>query len=257
MELPDSQIAVTLFNLRDYCKTESELDATLDKLCAIGYKAVQVSCVPLEPAVIKKQLDKHGLVCCATHDGLAMIKDDTQKLIDKMHTLECDFVALGAPPLDVIKDRALFDDLINTFNEKGQELLAAGIKLGYHNHHFELERYDGRTQLDIMIEDTDPELFNFILDTHWLQTGGVYPPDYIRKVKGRMKVCHFKDYKIENGERKYAEIGTGNLNLDECYRACVESGVEYIIIEQDSCDIDLFESARISFTNLKKISERN
>ena len=57
MELPDSQIAVTLFNLRDYCKTESELDATLDKLCAIGYKAVQVSCVPLEPAVIKKQLD--------------------------------------------------------------------------------------------------------------------------------------------------------------------------------------------------------
>ena len=52
---------------------------------------------------------------------------------------------------------------------------------------------------------------------------------------------------------KFVEIGTGNLDLDECYRACVESGVEYIIIEQDSCDIDLFESAKISFENLKKI----
>ena len=63
--------------------------------------------------------------------------------------------------------------------------------------------------------------------------------------------------KLENNERKFAEIGTGNLNLDECYRACVESGVEYIIIEQDSCDMDLFEAAKISFENLKKIAARN
>ena len=31
MKAPDSQIAVTLYNLRDYCKTESDLDKTLDK----------------------------------------------------------------------------------------------------------------------------------------------------------------------------------------------------------------------------------
>ena len=42
MKLPDTQIAVTLFNLRYYCQTESDLDKTLDKLCAIGYQAVQV-----------------------------------------------------------------------------------------------------------------------------------------------------------------------------------------------------------------------
>ena len=89
MNIPDSQIAVTLYNLREFCKTESDLDSTLDKLCEIGYQAVQVSGVPLEPAVIKKQLDKHNLYCCATHDSLAMINEDTQKLIDKMHTLEC------------------------------------------------------------------------------------------------------------------------------------------------------------------------
>ena len=43
MKAPDSQIAVTLYNLRDYCQTESDLDRTLDKVCAIGYQAVQVS----------------------------------------------------------------------------------------------------------------------------------------------------------------------------------------------------------------------
>ena len=81
MNLPDSQIAVTLYNLRDFCKTESDLDATLDKLCEIGYKAVQVSAVPLDAEIIKKQLDKHDLFCCATHESIHMINGDLQPLI--------------------------------------------------------------------------------------------------------------------------------------------------------------------------------
>ena len=98
MKAPDSQIAVTLFNLRDYCKTESDLDKTLDKVCAIGYQAVQVSGTPLAADVIKRQLDSHNLFCCATHEGLDTLKGDAAPLIDRLQTLGCDFTALGAPP---------------------------------------------------------------------------------------------------------------------------------------------------------------
>ena len=49
--IPDSQIAVTLYNLREYCKTEDDYAATLDKVAAMGYKSVQISGVPL-PAEI-------------------------------------------------------------------------------------------------------------------------------------------------------------------------------------------------------------
>ena len=59
MKAPDSQLAVTLYNLREYCKTESDLDRTLDKVCDIGYQAVQVSGVQLDAKIIKKQLDKN------------------------------------------------------------------------------------------------------------------------------------------------------------------------------------------------------
>ena len=76
MKMPDSQIAVTLFNLREYCKTESDLDRTLDRVCEIGYQAVQVSAVPLPAEVIKKQLDKHALFCCATHENIATISGE-------------------------------------------------------------------------------------------------------------------------------------------------------------------------------------
>ena len=88
MKAPDSQLAVTLFNLREFCKTESDLDRTLDKVCAIGYEAVQVSGVPLDAKIIKKQLDKHNLFCCASHEGLAALTGDLAPLVEKMQTLE-------------------------------------------------------------------------------------------------------------------------------------------------------------------------
>ena len=109
--MPDSKIAVTLFNVRDFCKTESDLDATLDKLCAIGYKVVQVSAVPLEPEVIRKQLDKHDLFCCATHESLADISGDASALADKLDILGCDFAALGAPPKEMRDDPKNFENI--------------------------------------------------------------------------------------------------------------------------------------------------
>ena len=86
MQAPDSQIAVTLYNLREFCKTESDLDRTLDKVCAIGYQAVQVSGVQLPADVIKKQLDKHNLFCCASHDGQAALTADDLSHINLEHT---------------------------------------------------------------------------------------------------------------------------------------------------------------------------
>lgn len=110
----------------------------------------------------------------------------------------------------------------------------------------------------MLVEDTDPRLFGFIMDTYWVQYGGGNPADFIRRLSGRMKVCHFKDYKIDSENKPdFAEIGTGNLDLDECYRACRESGVGYIVIEQDTCDIDPRESMAISYKNLIDIAKRN
>ena len=255
MKLPDTQIAVTLFNLRYYCQTESDLDKTLDKLCAIGYQAVQVSAIPLDAAVIRKQLDAHKLACIATHESFASMCD-TAKLIDRMHTLDCDFAAMGSMPTEYSASPHFprLDEFISIVNEKCAILKDAGIRFGYHNHDFEFMKLDnGQTALDYFYEKTDPKSVYAEIDVHWVTRGGGSPATWIRKVANRMCVVHFKDFaRLPEGPR-FCEIGEGNLDWPEILKACRETGVRWYSIEQDQemPGRGIFESMKISYDNLK------
>ena len=66
-----TQVGVTLYNLRETCKTEDGLRRSLEMLRRCGCVNVQVSGVPLEPAVVRKALDEFGMRCCATHGILS------------------------------------------------------------------------------------------------------------------------------------------------------------------------------------------
>lgn len=251
------KIGVTLFNFNREIKTLEDLDKVLDFLKGLEIDTVQVSGIGhlayKDVAVLCK---KYNLEVCLTHNPPERLLSDTDALIEEHKLLGCKNIGIGYIGEDY-RGIEGYHRFIEEFSVPAKKFKEAGMQFCYHNHAFEFELYEGRRGMDIIIEDSDPELFNFIIDTHWVQTGGCNPAKYIEKVKNRMKVCHFKDYKIVNNERFFAEIGTGNLDLDECWNKCRESGVEYVIIEQDQTDIDIFESTRISVENLKKIAQKN
>lgn len=251
MNIPDTPIAVTLFNLREYCKTESDLDRTLDKLCEFGYQAVQVSCVPLPPAVIRKQLDKHNLYCCATHSGHEIIRDDMSIVIDAQQTLGCDFTAIGMPPIDWLRDREKLDNMIKILKRNAAELAEHGITLGYHNHDIEFEHVEPhKTILEYIYENCDNLAGE--LDIHWVQRGGACPVSWIYRLNSRMPVIHFKDFAVINREPVVCEIGEGNLDWKSVIKACRDTNIRWYSIEQDKTvpGRDIFESMKISYDNL-------
>jgi sugar phosphate isomerase/epimerase len=49
-----------------------------------------------------------------------------------------------------------------------------------------------------------------------------------------------------------AEVGEGNLNWPSILDACREAGVQWYIVEQDTCQRSPFESLAISLRNMKK-----
>ena len=264
MKAPDSQLAVTLYNLREYCKTESDLDRTLDKVCDIGYQAVQVSGVQLDAKIIKKQLDKHNLFCCATHENLAALTaEDLTPVIDKLQTLECDFTALGMPSLNWINSYAMTCELADKMMESGEKFVQHGIRLGYHNHAAEFKKFaeNKKTMLETFYLRTAKSGLNSVyaeIDVHWVARGGGSPVRWIWNVNGRMPVVHFKDLVIWEGEPRICEVGEGNLDWPAIIKACQETNVRWYSIEQDTewPGRDIFESMRISYNNLRALGVR-
>ncbi len=255
MEIPKSHIAATLYSLREQCQTADDLDRTLNTLKQTGYQAVQISGIgPIDNDAVRGLLEKHGLFCCATHASITDLKKNLQSVILKQKTYGCDFVALAYPGEEYWHSdgaKVLADEL----NDIGRRLDMEGIKLGYHNHHKEFERFNIKTFLEELLEYTDPKLVSIEIDTYWVQAGGQNPVSWIHNVKDRIPVIHLKDYAILNHEPVFAEVGEGNLDWTEIVEACRYAGVRWYVVEQDKPfgDRSLFESIAISYNNMKKL----
>ena len=123
---------------------------------------------------------------------------------------------------------------IHDYSEVAKILKDHGMTFHYHNHSFEFEKSGDKTWFDIMIEESDPELFYFILDTFWVQHGGCSPEDYVKRLGKRIKILHLKDFAIQSWKQKFAPIGSGNLNWDAILSNAAEAGIPYAMVEQDS-----------------------
>lgn len=248
------KVAAQLYTLRDFLKTPEEIEKTLKKVKEIGYDAVQLSGMgPIEAEALKKIADEVGLEICATHISYDRLQNDLDKVIAEHKLWNCKYVGLGGMPMECRTSYEGYKEFLKTASEIAKKLNDNGLRFIYHNHRFEFEKFNGLTGMDILFNETDPETFEFELDTYWVQAGGANPIDWINKVSGRMSVVHFKDMAIKDDQQIMAEIGEGNLNWPAIIEACKKNNVKWCAVEQDICQRDPFESLEISRSYLKKM----
>jgi len=251
--MSQTAIAAQMYTLRDFTKTPEDIATTMKKVANIGYKAVQLSALgKIEIKELKKILDSEGLEVCATHVPYERIRDDTSAVIEEHQILNCRYVAIGSLPSE-FRGAEGYAKFAKEASEVARKLSQAGLSFAYHNHSFELEKYGSRTGLDILYQESDPEVFKAEIDTYWIQHGGGDPAAWIRKLSGRVPLVHLKDMGILDGKQIMAEVGEGNLNWPAILDACREAGVRWYIVEQDTCQRDPFESLAISLKNLQNM----
>jgi sugar phosphate isomerase/epimerase len=246
-------IAAQLFTLRKFTQTPEGFAETLRKVKAIGYNAVQVSGIgPMEPEFVKQTADQLGITICATHIGFDRLKTDFDQVVHQHKLWDCKYVGIGSMPDSYRNDREGYVRFAREASEYGKELAKHGLVLIYHNHNFEFKKFGDSTGMEILFKESDPEAFQFELDTYWVQSGASDPVAWIKKVRGRMDVVHFKDMALgDHCEQIMAEVGEGNLNWKDIIRVCEEIGVKWCAVEQDVCRRDPFESLAISKKNLE------
>lgn len=245
-----------LYTVREFTQTPEDIENTFRICHENEYETVQISGFgPLPIEQMTALLDRYDIHVCCTHSSFDRMTEDLDTLIEEHKQMNCPVIGLGAMPRQYWEHPDAIGEFIQTIMPIAEKIKAAGLQFAYHNHNMEFQRVkDGRLIMQILLEETDPELFHFIPDTYWLQMGGVNPASYLRKMNGRVEVCHFKDFAVEMNKPVYAEVGCGNLDLLDCFKACQEIGAQAIVIEQDVCPRDPFDCLKNSYRNLKQIA---
>ena len=249
----DKKIGAQFYTLREYMKTIEDFDASCKKVADIGYQTVQISAVSLKAKEMREVLDKYGLKVVTTHRGFDDFKNNLDEVIEYNKILGSDLCGLGMMPLSYCQSTEELSRFLDEANKICEKLKKENMYFGYHNHSFEFIKLGGRTVMDYLIKETDSETFNFIVDTYWLQVGGVSPAKYIKMLKTRAMAIHFKDSKIQLpdwSKPQIADVGEGNLDWDEIISACETAGSRWALVEHDNTKAP-FDSLKTSYDYLK------
>ncbi|WP_269526896.1 sugar phosphate isomerase/epimerase family protein [Coraliomargarita parva] len=249
------QVALITYTIRDFIQTPEGFRESMKKLADIGFKAVQISGMPhdvLPPEEIAAICAENGLTICATHEPSVMILDEPEKIVERLKALGCKYTAYPFPSGIDFTDAQARSEFIAKLDKAGAVLREAGLVLTYHNHANEFYSWDGKTGLEHIYDETDPENIKAEIDTYWVQLGGGCPAKWCRDLKGRLPLLHMKDVGVREASNPIMfEIGYGNLDFKGIVKAAEESGCEWYIIEQDVCPGDPFDSLKMSFDYIK------
>lgn len=238
----DRPVGLQLYSLRaDFAKN---VPGTLDRVKAYGFKYVELAgTYNLHPARFKEMLDARGLVPVAGHFGYEQYRDKLDDVIKEAKTLGLKYAGCAWIPHQGAFTEQDARNAAAVFNKAGAALAKEGIKFFYHNHGYEFEKYKDGTLMDLLMEETKPELVAFEMDVLWTHFPGQDPVKWLKKYGSRWELMHLKDLKIgvptgslsgSTDVRNDVILGTGQINLKETIKAARKAGVKYYFIEDES-----------------------
>jgi sugar phosphate isomerase/epimerase len=246
-------IAAQLYTVRDQIQAPSRVGGVLGRLREIGYRAVEVA--GLGPGVTGRfgqELARADLTACAAHAPLERLTGDLAAVAAECQEWGCRYVVVPGLPNEYRSAAGLIR-FVREADDIARDLQPFGLKLAYHNHSFELERWDGQTGLEALFAAAPARTLQAELDTYWLQYGGANPAEWILRLAKRVPLVHLKDMAVVGGKTTMAEVGEGNLDWARILNACRTAGTDWLVVEQDECRRDPLESLAISFSNLTRL----
>ncbi len=248
------KISVQLYTLREQCA--ADFPGTLRKLAEIGYSGIQFAGYHgHEPASLKAVIEETGLRVSGLHVGESELLNDWERLIAEARLFGTPDIVCAGIGADN-RNEAGYRSVKRRFNEVASRLQDEGLRVSYHNHAFEFDTtVDGKDGLSFLIEAAPDNLILAEPDVYWLKKGGRDPVAFLAPYADRAPILHMKDM-TDDEEQTYAEVGTGTIDFKAIIRWGEASGVEWYVVEQDSCKSDPLECVKTSYANLSKLMDK-
>lgn len=246
------KIGVQLYTIREFMKTEEDIRSSFARLKALGYDEVQTAGCAIPYADFGALAAEAGLTVVGTHDNFELMKTDPETAMANHRALGTSNMGIGGMPGYYFESLEHLREFIADANRVADAIYPHGFKFTYHNHSREFMKFGGKTILEILAEELDPQKTSFVLDTYWVQHGGGDVRAWIERLAGRIDILHLKDMAVKGNDPYITEIGSGNLNWDGILATAESAGVKYYTVEEDICPGDPFDSLAASASFLAR-----
>ena len=219
----------------------NDFPGTMKKMAALGYKEMEM-CSPLgysnagfDPlnhmsgAEMRKIVEDSGLKCTSSHFQMGELRESLDNRIEwaqglGMKQMICSSFGIPDGTLDDYKKSA------NELNKIGEKVKAAGLQMGFHNHHMEFEKRDGKLIYDVLMDEFDPNLVKMQFQVAVISVG-YKAADYFRKYPGRFISAHLADWSAQ--QENQVPIGQGVVDWNDFLKAAKKGGVKNFFVEMD------------------------
>jgi sugar phosphate isomerase/epimerase len=250
-------IGLALYTVRT--EFESQPAQTLKKVAAIGYKEVEGGMGKISAEELSGYLKDAGLRMPSGQFEHPSSVEKYAKVIDFARKIGMQYVTCS---FSDAKTADGWKKIADDFNRAGKQVAEAGMQFAYHNHLQEFRPLGNTNGYEILIANTDPKLVKFQIDVFWMTWAKQDPVAYFKKLSGRVAMLHIKDRKKDwkwdplnfpkDKEVPYTEVGTGAVDWNPIFAHAAD--VKHIFVEQDYCDREPMESARMSYEYLRRLA---
>jgi sugar phosphate isomerase/epimerase len=256
------KIGLQLYSLRDVI--DKDVKGTLAKIAAFGYKELEAYGYSDGKLFGMKSKDFTAL---AKGMGMKVVsghyllgKSDKTKAMKGTLTTEWERAVADAKESGqqymilaylFAEERQSIDDykrICETINKAAETCKKYGIRMGYHNHEFEFEKFDGVVAYDLMLKELDPKLVSMEMDLYWMAFAKQDPMGYFAKYPGRFEQWHVKDMDKVDRTRN-ADVGTGTIDFKAIFANAKQAGLKHFYVEQETYPVSSMESVEKSIKN--------
>jgi sugar phosphate isomerase/epimerase len=259
----DLSIGAQLYTVR--AEMDKDPVGTLKQVASIGYRQVETFLFEytdgklwgLKPAQLSAAIKSAGLTTPSGHYlGYSLFlnpqwTDQWKKIIEISKELGQEWAIMPWIEEPYRNDPDTFKRLVDSLNKAGELCKQNQLKLGYHGHDFEFQKFNGITGYELLITGTDPQLVSFEMDLYWVTKAGYDPIALFKQYPHRFPLWHVKD--MDRSEKRYfTEVGNGMIDFKKIFSYKETAGLQQFFVEQDFCPGSPFDSLKKSYDYLTK-----
>jgi sugar phosphate isomerase/epimerase len=234
-----SELSVQLYTVRD--ALAQDFDGTLSKLAAFGFTQVEPFAFVNFADELRSGLATNGLTAPTAH--IHLLGEDHDAICEL--AAELGIQTIIEPYVDSTRWQSEPDvsEIASELNAVAAKAAGYGLRVGYHNHHFELEsKISGVHALEVLADRVAPEVV-LEVDTYWAYAGGADVPALLTRLGERVVALHIKDGDGTLDTSKQVPVGSGVVPVWDIIDAAPEA---LRVVELDDSETDLLEAVRAS-----------